>query len=142
MRFDAAAKAYKARNREKVRARAAAYQRERRAADPKFRLRGAITKLAGCFLKRRGLTKAGASFFAAVGYTAADLVAHIERQFLPGMSWDNYGAWHLDHILPNASFKYAEMSDQEFRSCWALPNLRPLWAADNLAKGDAVVTLL
>lgn len=141
-RFDAAAKAYKARNRDAVRERARIYAAERRAADPKFRMRGAVTRLVGCFLKRRGHTKAGRGFFAAIGYTVEQLVAHVERQFLPGMTWENYGDWHLDHILPNASFDYLSMDDPEFRACWTLSNLRPLWKADNLRKSSARVTLL
>lgn len=58
------------------------------------------------------------------------------------MTWDNYGSWHLDHVVPNASFNYASMDDQEFLSCWALSNLRPLWSEENLSKSDAHTYLL
>src|SRR3546814_3330220 len=44
--------------------------------------------------------KNGRSWEILVGYTVADLMAHLERQFLPGMSWDNRGEWHIDHIRP------------------------------------------
>src|SRR3546814_6097044 len=44
--------------------------------------------------------KNGRSWETLVGYTVADLMAHLERQFLPGMSWDNRGEWHIDHIRP------------------------------------------
>lgn len=141
-KFDAPAKAYKRRNQDKVRERARIYAARRRAEDPRFRLRGAISRLVGCFLKRRGHSKAGRGFFAAVGYTVEQLVEHVERQFLPGMTWANYGEWHLDHILPNASFEYTSMDGPEFRACWSLPNLRPLWRLENLRKGAGRVTLL
>lgn len=141
-KFDAPFKAYKSRNQDSVRERARLYMRRKRVEDPKFRLRGAIAKLAGCFLKRRGQTKAGKSFFNAVGYSIEELVRHIEKQFLPGMSWSNYGDWHLDHIVPNASFDYTSMQDSEFKACWSLSNLRPLWAIDNLKKSDSLTTLL
>src|SRR3546814_3594325 len=42
--------------------------------------------------------KNGRSWETLVGYTVADLIAHLERQFLPGMSWDNRGEWHIEHI--------------------------------------------
>jgi hypothetical protein len=64
-----------------------------------------------------------------IGYKIAELVAHLERQFLRGMTWANYGDWHIDHITPLASFAAAEI-----RAAWALPNLRPLWAIDNQRK--------
>jgi hypothetical protein len=50
------------------------------------------------------------------------------------MSWDNIGDWHIDHIVPLASFTFSSADDPEFRAAWALTNLRPLWAADNMRK--------
>jgi len=70
-------------------------------------------------------------FQAIVGYKVGQLYAHLERQFLPGMSWDNYGtAWEIDHILPVKMFDLP----REAAQCWALTNLRPLWAPDNRRK--------
>lgn len=86
--------------------------------------------------------KAGRSWEAIVGYTLDQLIAHIERQFLPGMSWDNIGEWHIDHILPKSQFEYASDSDAEFRSAWALTNLRPLWWRENLSKGPKRLFLI
>ncbi len=78
--------------------------------------------------------KAGRSWRSFVPYTLADLMRHLERQFLPGMTWDNRGEWHIDHIVPLASFSYASPDDLEFKAAWALTNLRPLWARDNIQK--------
>jgi hypothetical protein len=86
--------------------------------------------------------KGGRSWESLVGYTVRDLVAHIERQFVKGMSWDNFGAWHVDHILPIASFSFQSVDDPEFRACWALTNLRPLWADANRRKHAKRLTLL
>jgi hypothetical protein len=73
-----------------------------------------------------------ASWQRLVGYTAADLRRHLERQFIKGMSWENYGsAWVVDHIIPVRLFKFPE----ELRACWALTNLRPLWKTANNDKG-------
>ena len=40
-----------------------------------------------------------------VGYTLTELMEHLESKFQPGMTWDNDGDWHIDHILPKSSFK-------------------------------------
>jgi hypothetical protein len=77
-----------------------------------------------------------------VGYTIAELKRHIERQFIKGMTWANMGEWHIDHIIPVASFSYQSVDDPEFRICWGLTNLRPMWAEENRAKSDKVLTLL
>lgn len=50
----------------------------------------------------------------ALGYSLHELKVHLERQFLPGMSWNNYGTWHLDHIIPLASFKIESDGDYPF----------------------------
>jgi hypothetical protein len=73
--------------------------------------------------------------FELLGYTASDLIACLERQFLPGMGWHNMSEWHIDHVVPLASFNIASETCQEFKSAWSLGNLRPIWKAQNLRKG-------
>ena len=68
-------------------------------------------------------------------------MTHLEKQFLSGMTWDNYGDWHIDHIIPKSSFKYASFEDPEFRECWSLSNLRPLWGKENIQKSDKILFL-
>jgi hypothetical protein len=70
-----------------------------------------------------------------VGYTLMDLKKHLEDQFKPGMNWQNYGEWHLDHIKPQSLFKFTHPEDSEFLECWRLKNLQPLWARENKSKG-------
>jgi hypothetical protein len=65
-----------------------------------------------------------------LGYSANDLKEHIEKQFIEGMNWDNYGLWHIDHINPVASFS----KDTDISIVNSLNNLRPLWASDNLKR--------
>ena len=86
--------------------------------------------------------KGGLSWQELVPYTLADLTVHLERQFLPGMTWANIGTWHVDHIVPLKAFSFSTADDPEFRAAWALTNLRPLWAADNLKKQAARTHLL
>jgi len=68
-----------------------------------------------------------------LGCSVEELRAHLQNQFLPGMSWDNYGEWHIDHIRPCASFDLTDLAQQ--RECFNFKNLQPLWAKDNLSKG-------
>jgi hypothetical protein len=74
-----------------------------------------------------------------VGFTVCQLKQHLEKQFRPGMSWDNYGEWHIDHKVPISSFHYQSYQDNEFVRCWRLNNLQPLWAIENLRKGNREV---
>ena len=71
-----------------------------------------------------------------VGYTVADLRQHIERQFVRGMDWHNMAEWHIDHIVPLASFQFSGVDDPEFKAAWAMTNLRPLWGSENIRKQD------
>jgi len=81
-----------------------------------------------------GKAKAGRSWRTFVDYSLEELMSHLERQFLPGMTWENKGEWHIDHIIPRSSFEYESPDDPEFKQAWALTNLRPLWAIDNIRK--------
>jgi len=76
------------------------------------------------------------------GYSISDLKIHIEKQFLKGMSWGNYGrdGWHIDHIIPMRLFNAED--EAEFRNCWSLSNLRPMWAKDNKIKNGKAEYLL
>lgn len=60
---------------------------------------------------------------------------YIERQFKDGMSWNNYGKWHLDHIYPISKATSYEMALELNH----YTNFQPLWAFDNLSKNDKVV---
>lgn len=76
-----------------------------------------------------------ASWTKLVDYTVNDLQRHLERQFARGMTWDNFGEWHIDHIIPIARFTFSSVDDEQFKQCWSLTNLRPLWARENISKG-------
>lgn len=74
----------------------------------------------------------------ALGYTAEELAEHLEAHFLPGMGWHNRTDWHIDHIKPISSFDIQSIECSSFKECFALSNLRPLWAADNMKKGARI----
>ena len=65
----------------------------------------------------------------------------IENKFKPGMTWNNYGrnGWHIDHIIPISLWEFETPQDREFKQCWALCNLQPLWESENIAKLNKVV---
>jgi hypothetical protein len=77
----------------------------------------------------------GGSAVRDLGCTIPELRAHLEAQFAPGMSWDNWttNGWHIDHIIPLAAFDLADR--KQFQKAAHFTNLQPLWAADNYSKG-------
>ena len=101
-------------------------------------------KLSSCISHRMGASlknnKAGQHWEDVVGYTLEELKDHIENLFEPGMSWGNYGryGWHVDHKIPVSSFNIESYNCEDFKKCWELKNLQPLWAKDNLRKGNKV----
>lgn len=103
------------------------------------KLQGNVSRALHRALKGR---KSGAASFELLGYTVEELIDHLERQFVRGMSWKNYGRWHVDHIRPLSAFDYEYATDPGFREAWAITNLRPLWAKDNLIKSGRRVLLL
>ncbi len=80
--------------------------------------------------------KAGRRWEKLVGYDLDELKAHLQCKFKNGMTWELFiaGQIHIDHIIPKSLFKYETPSDSEFKQCWGLANLQPLWAKDNCVK--------
>ena len=78
--------------------------------------------------------------FNLLGYSCDELKQHLERTFTKGMGWNNVGDWHIDHILPVSSFDLTDA--EQLARCWSLPNLRALWARDNMTKGARRTHLL
>lgn len=68
-----------------------------------------------------------------LGCSIQELKLYLESQFTEGMTWENYGTWHIDHIKPCASFNL--IKEEEQKQCFHYTNLQPLWAVDNLIKG-------
>jgi hypothetical protein len=74
-----------------------------------------------------------------VGWTLEALKAHLSERMKKGMNWDNYGSkWHIDHIIPIAVFHFNQPEDIDFKRCWSLSNLQPLWKEDNLKKNAKI----
>lgn len=79
-----------------------------------------------------------------LGFSVDELRAHLERQFNNGMSWKGFlnGEIHIDHIVPIAAFNITSDTCDEFKACWSLSNLRPMWASENCSKSDKRIVLI
>ena len=104
--------------------------------DPKFRLNHSMSVAIGDALTKN---KNGRHWEDLVGYKMPELKQHLENLWSSGMSWNNYGknGWVIDHIIPRKLWEYKSSNDIEFKQCWCLANLQPLWEIDNIKKGDA-----
>lgn len=67
-----------------------------------------------------------------LGCSIPEFLAHLESKFTTGMSWNNYGKWHIDHIKPLSSYDLTN-PEQLILACH-YSNLQPLWAAENISK--------
>lgn len=109
------------------------YVRERRKTDKVYALKENIRGRFRYELAKRGETnQIKANQY--LGCSWLELRAHLESQFTDGMTWDNYGQWHVDHIVPLA---IAKDRTQLIELCHYM-NLRPMWAFDNISKGAKI----
>jgi len=106
-----------------------------RTPSPKENLDKLMEKGINGTLRRRCKPRKRTKWVSLVDYTVEELKAHIESLFQTGMSWDNYGEWQLDHIIPKFYFFFRSSGDPIFKACWSLPNLQPLWAKEHVKKG-------
>jgi len=110
------------------------YEKTKKDSDPKYRLASYTRTAIYTCLKERNVSKYS-NTFDLLPYTLEELVYRLESQFKDGMTWENYGEWHVDHIKPMSSFNFESPEDESFQECWSLGNLQPLWSKDNLSKG-------
>ena len=120
---------YKARNIKKVRTRRNKYEKRKKIEDPQYR----ATLTMRSMLHRVLQSKKEGRAEEILGYTRNDFKEKIESTFLEGMSWDNHGEWHIDHIIPISVMLKSGETDPAVIN--ALGNLQAMWAIDNLRKG-------
>ena len=115
---------------------------KRHAESPGRRIHSSVSSQIRSALGKGG--KNGRKTFEILGYTVQDLMNHLEAQWEPWMNWENHGmphlngckSWQIDHIIPVSSFSFSSTEDQSLKDCWALSNLRPLEAIENIRKGN------
>jgi hypothetical protein len=105
------------------------YEKQRRKDDINFKLLNNMR----CRIGQAVRNKSGRTM-ELVGCSIDDLRKHLELQFTGGMTFKNYGSWHVDHIKPCSRFNLTNPSEQ--RECFHYTNLQPLWAEDNQTKSD------
>lgn len=109
------------------------HSKERRKTDIHFKLSGNLRSRLRESIKN-GCK--GGSAIEDLGCSIEEFKQRIETQWSPGMTWGNYGkaGWHLDHIIPLASFDLTDES--QVRKACHYTNYQPLWASDNIRKSD------
>lgn len=107
------------------------YQQHRLLTDPAFKLTSNLRRRVHSVLRGR---PPSAHTLDLIGCDVDFLRRWLEAKFQPGMTWENYGEWHVDHIMPCASFDLSDPVQQ--RTCFRWTNLQPLWASDNIRKSD------
>jgi predicted DNA-binding transcriptional regulator AlpA len=128
-------KEYREKNIDKIRKIKRDYEKNRKNSDPLYKLVANFRTAIWTVLKESNVDKYG-HYFDVLQYTPEELINHLEKQFVPDMTWDNYGIWHVDHKLPITSFDIQEMGDEEFMRCWCLDNLQPMWGEENIRKSN------
>jgi hypothetical protein len=122
-------KKWKANNSEKVKESRKKYNQ-----NPKTKITESVRRRIKKYMLIKNITKKNKTF-EIVGCTPDELKLHLERLFVEGMSWNNYGfyGWHIDHKIPLSSAN----TEEELLSLCHFSNLQPLWAQDNLKKGTS-----
>lgn len=110
------------------------YYKKRRKADPLFHLLTNIRARTCAFFRETNRVKMDKTINL-LGSSMEIIKEHIEKQFTEGMGWDNYGEWHIDHIIPLSSGK----TEEDIIKLCHYTNLQPLWAIDNLKKGNKII---
>ena len=109
------------------------YLKKRQSNDSLFDLRVKVSGLIRKSIKNKGYSKTTKTYDI-LGCSYEIFKQHIENQFQEGMTWDNHGEWHYDHIIPVASAQ----TEEELIKLNHYTNLQPLWAEDNLKKSDKI----
>jgi len=113
-------------NKEKIRIKA----KKRRYVDIEYRLTLNLRRRLNQALNGKSKSKRTLEL---LGCTVKYLIEHLEKQFQPGMTWENRHLFHIDHIRPCSSFDLTDPKQQS--ECFNYTNLQPLWAIDNMVKG-------
>ena len=128
------AKQYRLNNKEKINLYYKKYRKEKKITKPLFKLRCDISSNIQQAIKRQGYTKKTKTY-EILGCSFEEFKMHLERQFTEGMNWENQGQWHLDHIYPVSLAK----DEDELIKLNHYTNFQPLWAFDNLSKGNKII---
>ncbi len=119
-------------HRAELREQAKVRDRNRRKTDDNYRIQRQLRNRIKEALKHSGAQKSAVTI-RLLGCGIPHCKRHLEKLFLPGMTWGNRSRWHIDHKRPCASFDLTHPAQQ--RRCFHYTNLQPLWKKANLKKG-------
>lgn len=119
------------------------YRKNKYKNDINFKLAVTVRRSIYGLLKNK---KVGRHWENLVGWKLEEGIKYIESQFTLGMSWSNYGyyvdkngvkklGWEIDHIDPISNYDITDYNCADFKKCWALSNLRPMWATTRVIGG-------
>lgn len=114
------------------------YERTRKSKDPIYKLISNFRTAIWTVLKEQNIEKNG-HYFGILGYSQQDLINHLDKHLNDGMTWENYGEWHVDHKQPITSFHFENATDSDFKKCWSLENLQPMWGPENISKSNHIL---
>jgi hypothetical protein len=112
------------------------YEKGRKKIDAQFKLLKTLRSRLGSAIKSQNSYKNNKTIHL-LGCSISFLKNFLETKFKEGMTWENHGEWHIDHIKPCASFNL--LNEQEQLMCFHYTNLQPLWAYENLSKGSKYI---
>ena len=128
------AKKYFIKNHDKIKEYQKIYKANRRKNDYLFKLSDGLRTRVYGFLKKNQINKRNTTF-QLVGCSPLELKIYLEQKFIDGMSWENQGKWHIDHIIPLSS----AINEEELYKLCHFTNLQPMWAIDNIRKGSKII---
>lgn len=129
---------WRKKNRKKITQNQLIYERNRKKNEPAFKILKTLRSRLGNALRTQSARKSNRTL-ELTGCTVPYLMDYLEAKFQEGMTWENHGDWHIDHIKPCCKFNLLDVDEQ--KKCFYYTNLQPLWKKDNLIKGgkyDAV----
>lgn len=119
-------------NRDKLNKNFLEYEKNRKLIDPEFKLIKTLRSRLSNAIKRQNASKNNKTINL-LGCSIAFLREYLQNKFKEGMTWENHGEWHIDHIKPCALFNL--LDEEEQKKCFHYTNLQPMWASENLSKG-------
>lgn len=138
---------YKEKNREEIRRKAREYskqdhvkkrknklQREREKNDINYKIKRRLRSRLSGIVKN---DYKSVSTMELLGCDIQEFKKYLKQYFVEGMTWENYGDWHIDHIVPCSAFDLTKVKEQKI--CFHFTNLQPLWAKDNLKKSNKII---
>uniref|UniRef100_A0A6C0I720 DNA endonuclease I-HmuI-like NUMOD-like domain-containing protein n=1 Tax=viral metagenome TaxID=1070528 RepID=A0A6C0I720_9ZZZZ len=112
------------------------YDKNRKKIDPEYKLLKTLRSRIGTAIIRNNSIKS-TNTINLLGGSIEECRKHLESKFKDGMNWNNHGKWHIDHIIPCSSFNLS--IEEEQKKCFHYSNLQPLWAYENLSKGNKIL---